>query len=206
MRWIIILVLISAISLNASSQRFNGGIVAGGDVSQVDGDEMAGYHKGGLIFGGFINTNLNEKLKAQFEIIYIAKGSKQTPDSANPQREYRRISLNYIEVPVVIQWWYQKLRLYVEGGLGFGVLIADKEEDANGELNGYMVGPYKKFELSGLVGLNFAITDQLMIGMRGSYSILPIANEQLITTWKRYGGTYNNVIELTLKYQFIKPE
>ena len=196
-RWVLLLgcLLFQTVT---QAQSFIGGISAGASFSQVDGDKMAGYNKAGLIVGGFVNKQLGNKVSAQLEMLYIGKGSKR---GANPNKgifDYRRISLHYIEVPVVLQFWYEKLNLTLEGGLSYGVLISSREEDEYGET--ILVGPFKKNELGLITGVSYQLSDAFAVGLRFAYSILPIASEIEIINGRRYGGSYNNLICVKLNY------
>jgi hypothetical protein len=196
-RWVLLLgcLLFQTVTL---AQSFIGGISAGASFSQVDGDKMAGYNKAGLIVGGFVNKQLGNKVSAQLEMLYIGKGSKR---GANPNKgifDYRRISLHYVEVPVVLQFWYEKLNLTLEGGLSYGVLISSREEDEYGET--ILVGPFKKNELGLITGVSYQLSDAFAVGLRFAYSILPIASEIEIINGRRYGGSYNNLICVKLNY------
>lgn len=184
----------------AYGQGFTGGLKGGFDLSQIDGDKMAGYHKGGLIFGGFINRELNTKLNWQMEMIYIAKGSKKGINPDKNQFEYRRIAVNYIEVPILLQIWSKKLKTHFETGLSFATLVNSKEEDGDGETT--FIGPFKRIEFGYLLGLNYKFSDQLSGTARFSYSISPIAegNRVKFIAWELFGGSYNNVLEFTLNY------
>ena len=62
--------LFFALSVNA--QRFKGGILIGMNASQIEGDGWAGFYKGGLLAGAFVNTDLKDKFGAQLEIKYSA--------------------------------------------------------------------------------------------------------------------------------------
>ena len=196
-RWVLLLgcLLFQTVT---QAQSFIGGISAGASFSQVDGDKMAGYNKAGLIVGGFVNKQLGNKVSAQLEMLYIGKGSKR---GANPNKgifDYRRISLHYVEVPVVLQFWYEKLNLTLEGGLSYGVLISSREEDEYGET--ILVGPFKKNELGLITGVSYQLSDTFAVGLRFAYSILPIASEIEIINGRRYGGSYNNLICVKLNY------
>ena len=61
--------------LKSSAQVFKTGAIAGLCGAQVEGDGYAGYRKLGFIAGGFVNTDISEKMSAQFEIYFINKGS-----------------------------------------------------------------------------------------------------------------------------------
>mgnify|MGYP001569095309 CR=1 FL=1 len=199
----LIFILVMA-GFNAAAQDFNGGLKAGIDFSQVDGDRQEGYHKGGLIFGGFVSRKLSPRLNWQLEMIYIMKGSKKGADSLRGIYDYKRIGLNYVEMPMVMQVWYEKFKLYFEGGLSFGVLISSKEEDENGTTT--LIGPFNPFEFGLVAGASFIATPQLSASARFGYSILPIANQAIVVGGKTYGGSYNNLIELTLNYLILRKE
>ena len=197
--------IIFAISIFfVNAQDFKGGIIAGMNVSQVDGDKYAGYNKAGLILGGYVNREFTKTLTGQLEMIYIGKGSKKPVNPDKGQFEYRFISLDYIEIPVLLKIQYEKLKLFFETGLSYGILFSSKEEDENGEVT--LIGPFKKNELGLILGLNFSITENISVNTRFAYSILPVANKALLTTWRVYGGSYNRALEFTLRYQFLKNE
>jgi hypothetical protein len=137
-------------------------------------------------------------------MLYIGKGSKR---GANPNKgifDYRRINLHYIEVPVVLQFWYEKLNLILEGGLSYGVLISSREEDEYGET--ILVGPFKKNEVGLITGVSYQLSDAFAVGLRFAYSILPIASEIEIINGRRYGGSYNNLICVKLNYLMSNKE
>ena len=62
---IIIIVFILFISDNIYTQEFKAGINIGVSTTQVSGDNLAGFHKAGIILGGFVNRNINQLLSLQ---------------------------------------------------------------------------------------------------------------------------------------------
>ena len=184
------------------SQGFNAGLIAGINASQVDGDRQAGYHKIGPICGGFVIRKLSPKLSWKMEMVYIQKGSKLVPNIEKNHWDYKLIKLDYVEVPVLFYLWWEKFKLNLELGLSFGALIASKEEYNHVET--VLVGPYRDFEVAVVAGGNFPINEKLSASLRYSYSILPIANQALVTVWKTYGGSYNNIVELSISYKLLK--
>ncbi|MGN6568281.1 MAG: hypothetical protein ACTHJ0_10035, partial [Flavipsychrobacter sp.] len=48
---------------------FYGGLVAGANFTQVDGDYFAGYHKVGINIGGIVYAQLAEHVAASLEIL-----------------------------------------------------------------------------------------------------------------------------------------
>jgi len=198
--------MFSLLCSGASAQDFTGGLKVGFDLSQIDGDQLSGYHKGGLIAGGFINRSLGPKLNWQMEMFYITKGSKKGINPEKNQLDYMRIAVNYIEVPMLLQFWMEKLKINFELGLSFSALVTSKEENGDGETT--IIGPFRPFGFGSLAGLNYAFSDQLSGTARISYSLSPIAvdNKVLFTIWNRFGGSYNNVLEFALNYHIQSKE
>ena len=199
----LIFTLLFALGLNSAfSQSFTGGLKGGFNLSQIDGDKMKGYHKGGLIFGGYINRELNDNLNWQMEMIYVSKGSKEVTKVDSVIVGYKRIVVNYIEVPMILQIWLDKFKTDLELGLSMSTLINSKEENGDGET--IIIGPFRRVGFGSLIGLNYAFGDNLSGSARFTYSISPIAveNKVLFTVWNRFGGSYNNVLEFTLNYTF----
>jgi len=184
----------------ATSQDFTGGLKAGFNLSQIDGDGMKGYHKGGLIFGAFINRELSSTLKWQMEMFYIGRGSKEVTKVDSLVVGYKRIAVNYIEVPLLLQFWAERYKTNFELGLSFSTLVNSKEENEDGVTT--FIGPFRRFGVGTLIGFNYAFGDRLSGTARFTYSLSPIAveNKVLFTVWNRFGGSYNNVIEVVLNY------
>ncbi|MCH8318736.1 MAG: PorT family protein [Bacteroidetes bacterium] len=191
-----------------NAQDFKGGIIAGMNTSQIRGDAYLGFNKVGFIFGGFANIDLTKQLKVQYEIIYIGKGSKKPINPDKGQYDLRLIKLNYVEIPVVLTIRHKKpektihKNITYEAGLSYGVLISSKEMDESGETT--IIGPFHKSEFAFQLGLNYALTEKTFINFRYSRSILPITGNAVVTRRGIYGGAFNNIICLSLRYQFLK--
>lgn len=196
----ICVVLLSFLTTVSLGQDFKGGIKAGFNLSQIDGDKLAGYHKGGLIFGAYVNRKLNSRLNLQMEMIYINKGSKLGTNPEKGQYDYFRIAADYIEVPVLLQFWVEKIQSNFEAGLTFSTLISTKQEDQYGEVN--LIGDFKRFGMGYLLGFNYQFGDQLSGTARFAYSIIPVGKDNKVQTrlWASYGGSYHHLLEFTLNY------
>lgn len=171
-------------------------------MSQVDGDRLAGYKKINGIFGLFVNRKFNNVLRAQLEMNYIGKGSKQAANPDSGITYFRKISLHYLELPLMLQFWWQKYNVHVDLGISYGVLLSQREEDEHGDK--ILVGPFHPMEFGFIFGINYEFHEQLSVALRFGYSILPAANTALVTVWHTYGGSYNNLLSLTVQYQFKK--
>jgi len=132
-----------------AQNRFKVGLKVGISTSQVHGDTYEGFHKFGFDGGATLNAKINEKWKAQFEILFVQKGSKFIGDANKGDLRFYLMQLNYIEVPILFQYEHKKFVLEI--GPGVGYLINSKEYDQNGEvINGI---PFYPMEVSGSIEL-----------------------------------------------------
>jgi hypothetical protein len=191
------------------SQRFNGGILAGGNVSQVDGDTYDGYHKAGYQAGAFVSLRVSPHSSFQMEMEYFQKGSRKAsnPDSGVTDYSYL-LRIHYLEIPLLYQYTFAK-RVQAEIGPAVDILLGSLEE-RNGEQKPNLV-PLRNVTLSGILGMACYITSHLKAGIRFNYSLLSIrqpANPE--PPGYRHilfeKGQYNNVLSLTLSWDFKKFE
>jgi hypothetical protein len=187
------------IATKIAAQPFNGGISAGLNVSQVEGDGFAGYNKAGLFAAVFVNTMLKDKLGAQLEIRYSQKGSSRKSTPENPV--IYRIELQYIELPLSVftHFFYPFVG---ESGLSMGYLISGKEVYEFGEAPPESTIAFHKWELAGHVGFRYYFTDHISLKARISYSLARIRPHAGGGTWYLNRGQYNNVIGMGLNYHF----
>ena len=180
---------------NCNAQNFGGGLIAGVSTSQVAGDRLGGFNKIGLLAGAYTNLKIKENLKLQFEIIYIEKGSR------NPnihKINIAEITLSYVEVPISINL-QQKENLGVEVGILPAFLI-------NAEMNDYFseieIDPaFTKYDFGVFAGINYHITDNIILNTRISNSIIPIRPHVSGATngWNK--GQYNTVLSFAIHYK-----
>lgn len=102
------------------AQRFEGKLIAGGNLAQIDGDRLLGYNKAGLTGGVGVTTVLSERWKFSLEFLYNQIGSRSTQND-DPNSVFDRIALNYIEVPVLIH--FLDWKLHFNAGLTYSQLI-----------------------------------------------------------------------------------
>lgn len=190
-------IFIFLIACAAHSQRFNAGIIAGLNISQVEGDGFAGYNKAGPAFGVFVNTFFTDELAGQMEINYSQKGSQRKSTLDNPQ--YFRIELHYVEIPVLARY-FLPAGVVFEGGLSGGYLFSSKEKDEVSEIP--IIHPFKKTEIAFIAGVAWQMTGKISLNSRFSYSILPVRQHAGGGTFRFNRGQNNNVLFFGLQYQF----
>jgi hypothetical protein len=188
------------------TQQFNGGVIAGGLVSQVDGDTYEGYHKFGFLGGGYVNLRVSEHSQFQMELEYIQKGSRKLSDLENGDPSSYLLRLHYMEVPVLYQYILNN-RFFAEIGPAMDVLLGSYEEQ-DGLETPYNKVPLRNITLSGIAGVAYALTNHLKVGFRFNYSLLSIRVPQPDGYPESYRhilfetGQYNNLMSLSLSWDF----
>ena len=184
---------------------FKTGLLIGLSGSQVEGDGIGGYNKLGFLAGGFVNTDLSEKVSTQFEIYFINKGSF---DAAHPDKgdyDMFKFNVNYIEIPVALR--YKHNQFMFEGGLYIAKFLSYSVEDEFGPrtINIY---PIKSFDVGGFLGINYSITENLIFNLRSKNSLLPFRDFQSfdqnvgILNKLFNNGWYHLDINFSIRYQF----
>jgi len=199
LRSIIGLIVFLLITNNiACGQSFKAAVLAGINSSQVSGDELSGFNKVGLFIGGSAILPVSEKSLVEMELLFIQKGSKTPTPKNGAANNFYKMSLNYLEVPLIYTFRPVKY-VSVHAGPTFGVLVGSKEEDNAGELTGQI--PFQKTELGIDGGLSVYFSEHLSLTMRLSTSLLPIrktgANTPLFES-----GQYNSGLAFFLQYTF----
>ncbi len=202
-----LLILIFLISAwFAGAQRFNGGVLLGGNVSQVDGDTWEGYHKFGFQGGGMVGLRISPHSAFQMEIEYFQKGSRKNGDSTGGNTGSSQINsyllrLHYIEIPVLYQYIFAK-RFFAEIGVAASINIGSTEL-VNGFPDPKPV-PLRAVTPSGILGVGGYITRNFKADFRFNYSLMSIRNGTAAAYRKILFevGQYNNVLALTLYWEF----
>ena len=192
------------LTFSIQAQDFGGGVILGLSTSQVGGDDLAGFHKAGLLLGVFANKSITELLSFQMEMTYIQKGSNN-PNMNNvehPNYSKQDISLSYIEVPLLLQH-NQSDKLKIEGGVLIAYLVDGHYNDFNGKMPNEP-NPFTSYDIGLLLGIDYKYSENISLNTRIGNSILPIGSEdyenQVYNSSKK--GKYNSVLSFALHYNF----
>lgn len=183
----------------ASAQRFDAGLLAGFNATQVEGDNFKGYHKPGILAGIFVQTDIVPSVFAGMEIKYSQKGSRRRIKPQDEVPEVYIMRLGYVDVPVFVGFRTND-RIAVIGGISGGYLVH------SGEYNEYGLFPpqdrhdFKNFDLQPFVGFKFGLLDQVDIDLRFALSVLPVRERPFETNYYWLNNQFNNVISLALYY------
>lgn len=187
------------LSSSVYSQKFSAGLFAGLSTSQVSGDRSGGFNKIGLLAGGNVMTRLSAHFDIEMEMMFIQKGSRKPYDTENSDFTYYRMSVNYVEVPVLINYNYSKDIIFYAGP-SVSQLVFSEEEDQYGIVSGQK--PFNKIELSINGGMYYQLFKNFYIDIRISNSVIPIRDNPsgISTTFNH--GQYNTVLSFSFKYRF----
>jgi hypothetical protein len=201
-----LLVAASLVTIAIYAQPFNGGIMAGGIISQIDGDTYSGYNKLGILGGAYVNYRFSDYFQMQLELAYIQKGSRKNADLENEDYKSYLLRLHYLEVPLLMQLYLHK-RLLAEIGPAADVLLGSYEVSDGLEVP-YNTVPLRNVTLSGIAGVSWLVTNHLKINYRFSYSLLSIRQPQPDGYPEGYRkilfetGQYNNLMSFSVCWDF----
>lgn len=178
---------------------FKGGISLGVAASQISGDQLSGFHKAGIFGGAFVNFRFTVRSALQFEMNYIQKGSAHNPKPGATDPHSYKLNLQYVEVPVLYHWLFNK-RFGFELGPTIGFLMKATEKEDGGIMRG--TRPFNVYEVGILGGIRFNISENFKAGFRGQNSLLPVRNHAGNVTYRLNRGQYNSLLLLNLTYEF----
>ncbi|MCK5536472.1 MAG: PorT family protein [Bacteroidales bacterium] len=172
------------------SQLFEGGLQIGLNATQIDGDELGGYNHPALLAGGFVEVSPKQGFHVELGLKYGGKGATQSLNRVPSGYSRTKVSLHYIEIPVIAS--QQFLRKYdVQIGLLGNYLFATKVIDGNGNIVDPALYDYSTFDVMGVVGLEVPYRKKLKLGLHFSNSIGFISDKPLLR---------NRVVSLSAKY------
>jgi hypothetical protein len=182
------------------AQRFQGGILAGFNGTQVEGDTYKGYHKPGVLAGAWVQTDLLPAVFGGMELKFSQKGARSKIDPKAPVPDKYIMRLNYVDLPVYAGFRSSEL-ISVIGGISFGYLISSVEINEDGKFPPEDQKPFNATDLQPFLGFQFDIVDQLKIDLRMAYSVLPVRGKPDNDLWYWRQNQFNNVISLALYYR-----
>lgn len=186
----------------ADRDAFNAGLKLGICTSQIDGDRWGGFNKIGPTGGFFVNRALSPKIEGQLEILYTNRGSRLWPSAKNGNASYR-ISLHYIDIPILAKFWLWKFQF--EAGIINGIFFGSHESDAFGTVVFPMYPRWNRYELALGLGVNVPISEKWSINARFHRSMLPAASYKETNSLLVFlSGSYHRAVMFTLNYQFLE--
>jgi hypothetical protein len=199
--WKILLTVFTVIFITngISAQRFDAGLIAGFNGTQVEGDAFKGYNKAGILAGVFVQTDIAPAIVAGLEIKYSQKGSRKRINPKNPEPDVYLMRLGYIDIPFFMAFRTND-RSMIIGGIAPGILIHSKEFDEYGEFPPENQNAFKSFDLQPFLGFQFDFLERASVDLRFALSVIPIRNKPGDSNYYWLNHQFNNVISLALYY------
>lgn len=204
-RKILFALLMFFMTLWVSAQRFEGGVIAGFNATQVEGDTFKGYNKPGILAGFFVQTDVAPAIFAGMEIKYSQKGSRKRIKQNDPDPKKYIMRLGYIDLPVFAGFRTSDKGAVV-AGVSAGYLMHSMEYNEYGEFPKDDLHVFKNLDLQPFLGFQFDMLEQLKIDLRFALSVLPIRGQpgEDATTYYWLNNQFNNVISLAAYYNLSK--
>lgn len=182
------------------AQRFEGGLIAGFNASQVDGDLYKGYHKPGIALGGYVQTNLSRTIFAGMELKLMQKGSRNIDSLAVEGQIKYIMRLNYVDLPVYLGIRTSE-RISLLLGISPGYLLSGMEYNDYGKFPEQDQNPFNPVDVQGLLGFRFQMTRRIFVDLRGAYSLTPIRKQPGDPLWYWKSNQFNNLLSTTVLYR-----
>lgn len=181
------------------AQRFDAGLIAGFNGTQVEGDNLKGYNKAGILAGLFVQTDIAPAVVAGMEIKFSQKGSRRPFNPKQPDIDKYVMRLDYIDIPLFMAFRTND-RSMIIGGIAPGVLIHSKELNTDGEIPEPDRQDFNTFDLQPFVGFQFDFLENASVDLRFALSIIP-SSDKSETNYYFHNGLFNNVISLAVYYR-----
>lgn len=202
-------ILVFIVGKPAAAQTFKGAVMGGLNISQVDGDEVYGYHRVGGHLGVAAILPI-KKWDITLETVFNQKGAYQKrtyTDSVNMFNGKYDLRLNYIEVPLLFHFT-DKDNYTVGAGFSWGRLVSSKEIEHDGWQHPYSdTVPFRKNDFNVLVDVQIRVYKRLKFNIRYAYSLASIrertyTNPYVIDSQPWTRKQYNNLFTFRLVYVF----
>lgn len=208
MKRILIFTTIFFLTTSLFSQNIQAGFIAGFNMSQVDGDEVYGFHKFGLNVGLCGIAPIKNKFSFSLETLYNQKGSYQRPQTIDSLNRSYKLKLYYLDVPFLLHYT-DKDMITVGTGFSWGRLVDFGEwEHENKVAWPTKTGPYATSDVNWLFDLKFRIAKGFQLNARYAYSLISLRTRTFLTGQTRH--QYNNVLTIRLEYilgdKYVKKE
>jgi len=203
MRRIILFFTLCFITTFIFAQNIKGGLTLGFNASQVDGDEVFGYHKYGFNTGAFATIPVGHNFSVSIETLFNQKGAYQRPWITDSLSGQYKLILDYLDVPVLLQYTDKDI-IKFGAGFSWGRLVTFKEWEHGNRINWINSnGPYKSSDFDIVVDVQFKLFRGFYYDFRYAYSLGKIRTRTFTNvtgTWTR--KQYNNLITMRLVYVF----
>lgn len=146
-----------------NEQKTKVGALVGIGTSQISNSVFNGFHRSGLVAGGFFSQKLSANSAWQVELSYQQKGAR---DSNN----ITGIRVNELSIPVIYRYFIGPIAF--EGGLGLDLHLNASFSDNTGSQD--FSDAFRSAGFSVLFGVNYHLQEKIWVSFRVQNSVLPI--------------------------------
>lgn len=186
-------------------QRIKGMAIAGGSLTQVEGDEVKGWDQFGFTGGLGAILPFAKNWDVNLETLFSQKGSyqKKQVDGDSLTGEYR-LRLNYFEIPLYVTYTDKDVMSFGLGGY-YGFLVSDREREHSGNQTPYTeTVPFNSSDWGFLVDARVRIWKHLHLSVRYTQSLMSIRERTFPNGDVR--KQKNQAITLRFIYIFNEPK
>lgn len=196
----------------ANAQAFRGMILGGFNASQVEGDEVYGFHRFGANLGAGVFLPFDNRWGMSMEALFTQKGAWQSDQYLRYDSSGLRITgsydlrLNYVEIPVLAHFT-DRNRITV--GLGFSysrlIGVTEKEHGVTIESTTVKDGPYSTSDYSVLADARVRLFPSFLLNFRYSLSLSSIRTRDFYDLAGEYLYTrdqYSQTLTLRVIWMF----
>lgn len=157
---------------NAQSKeenRWRFGIIGGVNTTSIIGGGAGGFQKIGITAGISLHKPLSDNSAFETGLTFFQKGTRSVPDPEAGIFDSYRLSLNYLDLPVLYVFRLNKFE--IEAGPSLGILLSQQEEVFEGPTPDSR--SFNTFELAANAGLRWRAADNFLLGLRYHLAALP---------------------------------
>lgn len=171
-------IVLSLLGSRLAAQTFQASVIAGVNLSQLDGDDLFGFHKAGLNTGIRVVAKLGDRWRVGPEILFSQSGALRPKNSFNVS-EFSRFQLNTLEVPLMA--YYKDWRLTAGAGLSYQRLFSYAIDNLQGD---DVTGEFELNEqlLAFNAEVTFHVTSNFGLNFRWSKHLVDLDMDDAINT------------------------
>lgn len=191
---IISIAILAVFSSQAQQSRY--GFRMGLNYSDIDFEDDSVGIRGsddariGFAAGFFAQYYLSEKFSIQPELQYVAIGERTKVLDPSPQGGVSKdaLKVSVLQLPVLLNFHIGKLTLSAGPQAGIRVWEWERSND------------YETFQFSGVAGIGYDITDNVLVNLRGSFGLTDaIKTSDTESVFKATG--VNHYLQFTIAYR-----
>lgn len=147
---------------------FKAYVVAGFNLSQIDGDNSGGYNNIGANGGVGVFVTYTDKFSNSLEITYSMRGAKSNAFKPPNSPGTFAYQMDYIDIPLLFNYHDFKIAIF-QAGFSYTQLVRGKYKHLNGVLDPERM---YKWNIDFVAGVTFLIKEHWGINFKYNYSLL----------------------------------